>query len=70
MLPTERNQIRKPADTLKVLAVIAATVTSVMVRKAPRSEAKASKALVGTAITLLLAAAVIPWQRLLGSWTA
>jgi uncharacterized membrane protein len=56
--------------TLMVLAVVAATVTSVMVRKAPSSEAKASKALVGTAITLLLAAAVIPWQRLIGSWTA
>lgn len=56
--------------TLMVLAVIAATVTSVMVRKASGSQAKAKKALVGTAITLLLAAAVIPWQRLVGSWTA
>jgi hypothetical protein len=56
--------------TLMVLAVVAATVTSVMVRKASGSEAKAKKALIGTAITLLLAAAVIPWQRLVGSWTA
>lgn len=56
--------------TLMVLAVIAATVTSVTVRKASGSEAKAKKALVGTLITLVLAAAVIPWNRLIGSWTA
>lgn len=56
--------------TLMVLAVVAATVTSVTVRKASGSEAKAGKALVGTAITLVLAAAVIPWDRLIGSWTS
>jgi hypothetical protein len=50
--------------------VISATVTSVLVRKGASSEAKAKKALVGTAITLLLVAAMIPWQRLVGSWVS
>jgi uncharacterized membrane protein len=56
--------------TLMILAVVAATVTSVMVRKANGSEAKATKAMVGTLITLVLVAAMIPWDRLVGSWTA
>lgn len=56
--------------TLMLVAVITATVTSVLVRKAGSSEAKAKKALVGTAVTLLLVAAMIPWQRLTGSWTS
>jgi hypothetical protein len=53
-----------------LVAVITATVTSVLVRKAGSSEAQAKKALVGTAVTLLLVAAMIPWQRLTGSWTS
>ena len=56
--------------TLMLVAVITATVTSVLVRKAGSSEAQAKKALVGTAVTLLLVAAMIPWQRLTGSWTS
>lgn len=56
--------------TLMVLAVIAATVTSVMVRKAEGSAAKARKAMMGTLATLVLVAAVIPWQRLVTSWTS
>ncbi|MES2522261.1 MAG: hypothetical protein V4617_06165 [Gemmatimonadota bacterium] len=56
--------------TLMVLAVIAATVSSVLVRKAPTAAGKARKALVGTLVTLALVAAVIPWQRMVGSWTS
>ncbi|WP_053334267.1 hypothetical protein [Gemmatimonas phototrophica] len=56
--------------TLMLLAVVAATVTSVMVRKAPSSETKAKKALMGTLLTLVLVAAVIPWQNLISRWTA
>ena len=56
--------------TLMLVAVITATVTSVLVRKAGSSEGKAKKALIGTAVTLLLVAAMIPWQRLTGSWTS
>jgi hypothetical protein len=56
--------------TLMILAVVAATVTSVLVRKAPSSETKARQALIGTIVSLALIAAVIPWQTLLGRWTA
>lgn len=56
--------------TLMLAAVISATVTSVLVRKAGSSEAKAQKALVGTAVTLLLVAAMVPWQLLTGRWTS
>ena len=56
--------------TLMLVAVITATVTSVLVRKAGSSEAKAQKALVGTAVTLLLVAAMVPWQLLTGRWTS
>lgn len=55
--------------SLMILAAIAATVSGVLVKKAPNSAAKAKKALVGTLITLVLIAAVIPWQRLVTQWT-
>ena len=54
---------------LMVLAVIAATVSSVRVKKATDSATKAKRALVGTLVTLALVAAVIPWQRLVAKWT-
>ncbi|WP_396202106.1 hypothetical protein [Gemmatimonas sp.] len=54
---------------LMVLAVIAATVSSVLVKKAQGSPAKAKKALIGTLVTLALVAAVIPWPRLVAKWT-
>ena len=54
---------------LMVLAVIAATVSGVLVKKASGSAAKAKRALVGTLVTLALVAAVIPWQRLITKWT-
>ena len=54
---------------LMVLAVIAATVSGVLVKKASGSAAKAKKALIGTLVTLALVAAVIPWQRLITKWT-
>ena len=54
---------------LMVLAVISATLTGVLVKKAPGSAAKAKRALVGTLVTLALVAAVIPWQRLVTKWT-
>ncbi len=54
---------------LMVLAVIAATVSSVRVKKASDSATKAKRALVGTLFTLALVAAVIPWQRLVAKWT-
>jgi hypothetical protein len=56
--------------TLMVLAVIVATVTSVKVRKGTVAAAQARTALIGTAITLLLSAAVIPWDRLVARWTS
>jgi len=65
---TRRTLVEHP--TLMVVAVIAATATSVLVRKANGSEAKAKKALAGTLITLVLVVAVLPWNRLIGSWTA
>lgn len=65
---TRRTLVEHP--TLMVVAVIAATVTSVLVRKANGSDAKAKKALVGTLVTLVLVAAMLPWNRLIGSWTA
>jgi len=65
---TRRTLVEHP--TLMVVAVIAATVTSVLVRKANGSDAKAKKALVGTPVTLVLVAAMLPWNRLIGSWTA
>jgi hypothetical protein len=55
--------------TLMLLAAVAATVSGVMVKKATGPEAKSKKALIGTLITLLLIAAVIPWARLVTSWT-
>lgn len=54
---------------LMVLAVIAATVSGLLVKQASGSAAKAKKALIGTLITLALVAAVIPWQRLITKWT-
>ena len=54
---------------LMVLAVIAATVSGVLVKKASGPAAKARKALFGTLVTLALVAAVIPWQRLITKWT-
>ena len=54
---------------LMVLAVVAATVSGVLVKKAPTPAAKAKKALIGTLVTLALVAAVIPWQRLVTKWT-
>jgi hypothetical protein len=54
---------------LMVLAVIAATVSGVLVKKAPSPATKARKALIGTLVTLALVAAVIPWHRLVGTWT-
>ena len=65
---TRRTLVEHPF--LMVVAVIAATVTSVMVRKAAGSDAKAKKALIGTLVTLVLVAAMLPWNRLIGSWTA
>ncbi len=65
---TRRTLVEHP--TLMVVAAIAATVTSVLVRKAASPEAKAKKALVGTLLTLVLVAAMLPWNRLVGSWTA
>lgn len=56
--------------TLMIAAVIAATVSGVMVRKAEGPAAKARKALIGTLVTLALVAAVLPWQRLVTSWTS
>lgn len=55
--------------TLMLLAAVAATVSGVLVRKAPSAPAKAKKALIGTLITLALIAAVIPWARLVTVWT-
>ena len=55
--------------SLMVLAVVAATVSGVRVKKAQGPAAKAKAALIGTLITLALVAAVIPWQRLVTSWT-
>jgi hypothetical protein len=55
--------------TLMLAAVIAATVSGVLVKKAPNAPAKARKALVGTLITMLLIAAVLPWARLVTVWT-
>ncbi len=55
--------------SLMILAAIAATVSGVLVKKASGSPAKAKKALIGTLITLVLIAAVIPWQRLVTKWT-
>lgn len=55
--------------TLMLAAVIAATITSVRVRKADTADARSRRALIGTAITLVLVAAVIPWARLVTSWT-
>lgn len=54
---------------LMVLAVVAATMSGVLVRKAVGSPAKAKRALVGTLVTLALIAAVMPWQRLVTKWT-
>jgi hypothetical protein len=54
---------------LMVLAVVVATVSGVLVKKAPHSAAKAKKALIGTLVTLALVAAVIPWHRLVATWT-
>jgi hypothetical protein len=51
-------------------AVIAATITSVRVRKADGAAVKSRRALVGTLITLALVAAVIPWAQLVARWTA
>lgn len=65
---TRRLVVEHP--TLMLLAVVAATVTSVKVRKAPSSESKAKNALAGTLLTLALVAAVIPWQNLIARWTA
>lgn len=56
--------------TLMVLAVLAATVSGVVVRKAQGPAAQARKALVGTLVTLALVAAVIPWAQLVARWTA
>lgn len=56
--------------TLMLLAVVAATVTSVMVRKDPSADSKKKKALAGTLLSLALIAAVIPWQQLMARWTA
>lgn len=55
--------------TLMLAAAIAATVTGVLVKKAPTSAAKAKKAQIGTLITMLLIAAVVPWARLVTVWT-
>ena len=41
-----------------------------IVEVGPRDGLQNEKALVGTAVTLLLVAAMIPWQRLTGSWTS
>ncbi len=54
---------------LMVLAVIAATVSGVLVKKAVGSPAKAKRALIGTLVTMALIAAVIPWSRLITKWT-
>jgi len=54
---------------LMVLAVIAATVSGVLVKKGAASAAKAKRALIGTLVTLALIAAVIPWHRLVATWT-
>ena len=54
---------------LMVLAVIAATVSGVLVKKGAAPAAKAKRALIGTLVTLALVAAVIPWQRLVTKWT-
>lgn len=55
--------------TLMIAAVVAATVSGVLVKRASEPEAKAKKALAGAAVTLLLVAAMIPWDRLVGRWT-
>jgi uncharacterized membrane protein len=55
--------------TLMLLAAVAATVSGVLVKKAPNAPAKAKKAMVGTLITMALIAAVIPWARLVTVWT-
>jgi uncharacterized membrane protein len=56
--------------TLMILAAIVATVTGVLVRKSANGPAKARRALIGTLTTLLLISAVIPWARLVTSWTS
>lgn len=56
--------------TLMLAAVVAATITSVRVRKADSAATKSRRALVGTLITLALVAAVIPWAQLVARWTA
>jgi uncharacterized membrane protein len=55
--------------TLMLAAAIVATVSSVKVRKATSAHARARTALIGTLITMLLIAAVIPWARLVTVWT-
>jgi prepilin-type N-terminal cleavage/methylation domain-containing protein len=56
-------------ELIVVLAVIAATVSGVLVKKGAAPAAKAKRALIGTLVTLALVAAVIPWHRLVATWT-
>jgi hypothetical protein len=49
--------------TLMVVAVVVATIGSIVAKNAPDDASRHRKALVFTAVTLLLILAGIPWQR-------
>jgi uncharacterized membrane protein YgaE (UPF0421/DUF939 family) len=54
--------------TLMLAAVVAATVMGARVKRGATPEGQARTALVGAAVTLLLVAAMVPWDRLVGRW--
>jgi hypothetical protein len=55
--------------TLMIAAVVAATIMGARVKRGATPEGQARTALVGAAVTLLLVAAMVPWDRLVGRWT-
>jgi hypothetical protein len=52
-----------------IAAVVAATIMGARVKRGATPEWQARTALVGAAVTLLLVAAMVPWDRLVGRWT-
>ena len=55
--------------TLMIAAVVAATIMGARVKRGATPEGQARTAMVGAAVTLLLVAAMVPWDRLVGRWT-
>jgi uncharacterized membrane protein len=55
--------------TLMIAAVVVATIMGARVKRGATPEGQARTALVGAAVTLLLVAAMVPWDRLVGRWT-